>query len=646
MKYLASILTLSAILISCGTGTKEVVNNGTIVLGTLEIEMPDGQLSNFQFKRTPLQPRGFIGDNAIQVTSLISSGSVENTTTRYVWSTFEFLNKTTSTFKNLTFYAYNEAASNIGGTAFKNVRNADNIFITDPAIVRAIRGVHGMTLQNNIFSVNSSEANYQVFRTCESADIEQSARNLSAILTADDTLEYGFVSQNPTGGRTIAPNATGRATFGFLMPKQTNPANTPRRFTFNVLVVDEPIARVTRSAEETTQNALARVGAPVNAQEVMFLGTDIAEATAPITTLRVDQFKGYTPLSADRTVEDRFQDYVDNTVSREYRCGATSIAFLHTQTEWNQGITLYSNRKVYSNRATVSQTEESQLPTQLGDNVWRAPDGTKIVVPDGQSGTTPSAVPQPGSQQHKGVTERSTVCSTGSGPFRRVRTPAGLDVENPSVPQQLLQYGYVQAQVSLSDGFGTGDSGSFRYNNKPNVLETPYIYLGGNVAGGAEVDAGIQPFSGGRWAGIAFVNGIPQFFAQTNALLFDLINLSFTVVADGTGELNINGLKKKFSVPGFKKDGRRNALKRLQTIAQANALTNKKIIDTQTGAFFSADWLSYNIGRTRLSNGSIQQLRPWNLAANIAQDCVAPNTSVVHVAGLSDAAEEVTIILQ
>jgi hypothetical protein len=37
---------------------------------------------------------------------------------------------------------------------------------------------------------------------------------------------------------------------------------------------------------------------------------------------------------------------------------------------------------------------------------------------------------------------------------------------------------------------------------------------------------------------------------------------------------------------------------------------------------------------------------PWNLAANIAEDCVAPNTSVVHVAGLSDVAEEVTIILQ
>ena len=238
-----------------------------------------------------------------------------------------------------------------------------------------------MTLQNDTFAVNSSEANYQVFRTCESADIEQSARNVSAILAADDVLEYGFVSRNLSGGRIIAPNAAGRVTIGFLMPKQSNPVNTPRRFTFMALLVDEPVTRVTRSAEETTQNALARTAAPVNAQEVMFIGNDIDEALSPIQTLRVNQFKSFTPLSADRTVEDRFQDYVDSNVSRKYRCGVTPIAFLHSETEWNQGLTVYANGKVYSNRFAVSQAEETKLPTKKGDSIWQAPDGTIIVAP-------------------------------------------------------------------------------------------------------------------------------------------------------------------------------------------------------------------------------------------------------------------------
>jgi hypothetical protein len=632
---------LITFLVACGESTTKPVSNGTSILGTLEIELTETGSSAVILKGTSVQTRGFVGDSAIQITSLISSGAVDSSTTRYIWSTFEFTNKTSLNFQNLTFYGYNQAANNTGGTAFKNVRNADNVAITDSAIARTIRGAHGMMLQNDTFVVNASEANYQVFRTCESADVEQSARNLSAILAADDVLEYGFVSRNLSGGRVIAPNTAGRVTIGFLVPKQANPANTPRRFTFMALLVDEPLARVTRSAEETTQNTLARTGTPVNAQEVMFVGSDIDEASAPIQTLRVNQFKSFTPLMADRTIEDRFQDYVDSNVSREYRCGVTSIAFVHSETEWNQGLTVYANGKVYSNRFAVSQAEETKLPTKQGDSIWQAPDGTIIVAPEGQSSVSPSSLPQPGTE----VTTRTTTCSSGSGPFRRVRTPAGLDVANPSVPQQLLQYGYSQVQVAISDGTFTGDSGSLRYGNKLGVSETPYIYLGGSVAG-TEVDAGIQPISGGRWAGIAFVNQRPVFFAQTNALLSDQINLSFEVIADGFAQLNVNGLKKDFSAAGFKKDGRRNRLKRLQTIAQANSSTKQKILDIRTGAFFSADWLSYNIGRTRLPSGSIQNLRPWNLAANIAEDCVAPSATVVHLQGLSDRAEEITITLQ
>lgn len=372
---------LSIFLAACRESTIKSVSNGTSVLGALEIELTGAGSSAMRLKKIPVQLRGFVGDGAIQITRLISRGALDSNTRRYIWSTFEFINKTSANFQNLTFYACNFVISNIGGTAFKNVRNLDNVTISDPSIARTIRGSHGMTLQNDTFVVNLSEANHQVFRTCESADVEQSARNLSAILATDDVLEYGFVSRNLSGGRVIAPNAAGRVTIGFLMPKQSNPVNTLRRFTFTSLLVDEPVTRVTRSAEETIQNALARTSAPVNAQEVMFIGNDIDEALSPIQTLRVNQFKSFTPLSADRTVEDRFQDYVDSNVSREYRCGVTPIAFLHSETEWNQGLTVYANGKVYSNRFAVSQAEETKLPTKKGDSIWQAPDGTIIVAP-------------------------------------------------------------------------------------------------------------------------------------------------------------------------------------------------------------------------------------------------------------------------
>jgi hypothetical protein len=107
---------------SCQQPTSSVPPHPEPTYGTLNLTIGNGDSS--------ITPKALI-TTGNQITRKVSGGFLDDTTNslRYLWGTFEFKNTSTTAWNNLTFYAFNQAANNLGGTAFKSLLNSSNTAI-------------------------------------------------------------------------------------------------------------------------------------------------------------------------------------------------------------------------------------------------------------------------------------------------------------------------------------------------------------------------------------------------------------------------------------------------------------------------------------------------------------------------------------
>ncbi len=350
-RYFVSIALLST-LTACGQPNPETkpTNQTPTFLGTAGLNIGEALPSD---QLPPITTKGAIGESTVQITRLVSSGATDSSTERYVWSTFEVKNITAAPMTNLSFYTYNQASSNIGGTALKNVRRLDNTAITDINIARGIRPSAGLTLANNAFSIKPLEADFQAFRASEALNVETGAKTLSSLLTNDTILDYGFTVRSASGDRTLDPNELGTVTLGWRLPLQSVVADTPRRWTAMFTLATDTITRVTRDLFETTAATIARAGAPINASEIALIGNDTDTAGAGRTTVRLPNVRWYvgTPDTAQANFDLALESPV-NTVGSSVNFDATSSGGNGIAYQWNFGDGTTSTNAVVSHAYT------------------------------------------------------------------------------------------------------------------------------------------------------------------------------------------------------------------------------------------------------------------------------------------------------
>jgi glucose/arabinose dehydrogenase len=247
--------------------------------GTLELEVSSAGV-------TSLEPQALIDETKLTFTPSAVS-VVDSTSARYINATFTVQNRTGAALKNLTLYAYNQAANNVGGTALKSITSFGGTALTNADAARSVKPAHGMT---NALTVDNSRADFQAFDPGFVGGLEIAAREAGYIRTPDRLLEYGFVARNGTS-RGIANNGSGTVTLGLRVPKST-PANEPYRFTMTFVVADEPQTRVTRSREESAANAASRATAITdrgNPTQVFLIGPDTETTTCTNCTVTRQQ---------------------------------------------------------------------------------------------------------------------------------------------------------------------------------------------------------------------------------------------------------------------------------------------------------------------------------------------------------------------
>ncbi len=231
------------------------------LLGTIDLRISsDGVVSKAQ-----------LVDESKLVFTATAVTVVDASSMRFINASFNVQNKTGASLNNLTLYAYSQAANNVAGTALKNLENFAGTALTTGA--DSVKPTHGM---QNAQSINSNQADLQVFNTTEVGTLQQTALNSGVITSADRVLEYGFVARNGNT-RAIANNATGTITLGFRVPKNSNSNLEPYRFTATFVVANIATTRVSRSREETAVQTSDRANAitdRTSPTEVYLVGSD------------------------------------------------------------------------------------------------------------------------------------------------------------------------------------------------------------------------------------------------------------------------------------------------------------------------------------------------------------------------------------
>jgi PKD repeat protein len=345
-RYLVSVALLGT-LAACGQPNPETkpTNQTPTFLGTAGLNIGDAMPSDQLLPIT----KGAINESTVQITRLVSSGATDSSTERYVWSTYEVKNITAAPMTNLSFYTYNQASSNIGGTALQSVRRLDNTAITDIDIARGIRPSVGLTFANNAFSINPLEADFQAFRASEALNVETGAKTLGSLLTNDTILDYGFTVRSASGDRTLDPNELGTVTLGWRLPLQSVVADTPRRWRAIFTLATDTVTRVTRDLFETTAATIARAGAPINATEIALIGSDTDTAGTGRTTVRLPNVRWYitTQANFDLALETPI-----NTVGSSVNFDATSSGENGVTYQWNFGDNTTSTSGIVSHAYT------------------------------------------------------------------------------------------------------------------------------------------------------------------------------------------------------------------------------------------------------------------------------------------------------
>lgn len=213
------------LLMSCWQPTT-TQNRVARVLGLVEAKMDtSGSVAANFVKSNSRTTRDSLPDNAITFKRKFSSSfEDESTKERYLSATFEVTNATETDFKNLTLYAYTQAANSLGGTAIKTMVNFGGSLITDNDVARNIKPTHGMKHSGVNVVISPEEADFQAFKDTEAESLQTTAIQNGTVLVEDRVLEYGFVARSQLGGRAIAAKGKGLVTIAVKLPK---PATKP-----------------------------------------------------------------------------------------------------------------------------------------------------------------------------------------------------------------------------------------------------------------------------------------------------------------------------------------------------------------------------------------------------------------------------------
>jgi uncharacterized delta-60 repeat protein len=245
----------------------------TQVLGVLEVEISSeqGSVSSAKFiaANSGLSAKGV----AVPINGTTWKFTPGTTTFmtdanfKYLQNTITLENKTGSGFQNLTMYALN-TATNLGGTAFSNIKTLAGVPLTGASadnVARAVMPTHGM---NSVTTVDASKADMMVYTPAEVAAVQAQLVAPGFTMVSPKVLEYGFVARNFSGtARAIGTTAAGcpssptcnkaKITWAFKFPLSLPGSSTLGKFSMQYVVVNEPGTFATQSLEEQTAGTVA-----------------------------------------------------------------------------------------------------------------------------------------------------------------------------------------------------------------------------------------------------------------------------------------------------------------------------------------------------------------------------------------------------
>jgi hypothetical protein len=309
------------------------------------------------------------------------------------------------------------------------------------------------------------------------------------------------------------------------------------------------------------------------------------------------------------------------------------------------GVTYISDGEIYVNRATLKNILEVARP--LNNNLYQLSDGSII----------PRMQPDVSSK----FSSQSTVCNISTGPSRRVKTAVGLSQVTPGT--KLQRFAYAKATISPA-GLILGNDNPPFLNRTAGVSEVAYAYLGASSSGAnsGEADAGVQWSTstlsvGSTWVPAvlvdgSFITGKPPYAAPTRYGWYSGVTMEFAVLTDGKARIIISGsvatgsptltnpYKIDFNVRNIKKDGTKNILKRLQTIAQQQG--SAPVNNPSSKAIYNLAWSNMLLGLSAQSG----DFHTWGtFSTDQIEDCVT-SSSKIQIASLGTGAEEIAFDLR
>jgi hypothetical protein len=267
LKKIGQFLSVALLGVAVGACNQYVAPKQVRLFGSAQLELDS-------IKAEALIPQAALSDSSIASLRRVYASSVDDASNvRWLYSTFTFTNNTTTTFNNLTFYAYHRASTNFGGTAVSSMARSDLSSLSDPNVARSLRPTHAMYANGLSYEVNPALADFQAISQNQAQTLQNDAILGGVINSNDSVLSYGFVATNAnTNLREIAPGAKGKVTVAVRYPVAANATLNPTRFNMTFVLADEGTRRVTRSIEESTtsfQNRLIATGA----SEAVEIGT-------------------------------------------------------------------------------------------------------------------------------------------------------------------------------------------------------------------------------------------------------------------------------------------------------------------------------------------------------------------------------------
>jgi hypothetical protein len=264
-KKIGLMFTMLVLAVSCGQVQPTPEKTKLLGAATLELDSIKGEA---------LMTQAALPDSSITNLRRIFASSVDDANgVRWLFSTFSFTNNSGQTLNNLTFHAFHRASSNLGGTAISSMTRSDLSSITDTTIARSIKPTHGMFVDGLNNLVNANTADFQAFTEAEASSLQSEALTANIITSKDSILQYGFTARSTTtGGREIPSGGQGRVTIAVRFPINPNPFMNPTRFSFQALLSDSTVRRVTRSVEESSVEVENRKNT-IGASQVVEIGT-------------------------------------------------------------------------------------------------------------------------------------------------------------------------------------------------------------------------------------------------------------------------------------------------------------------------------------------------------------------------------------